>query len=82
MNPQVEKALEIMQYGDLAVWLYKVVKTQCLLSRRESKFAPAEKLSLDELMPSHQEAALAAAKPWPITPEEIVLRGEYRDHLQ
>jgi RNA polymerase sigma-70 factor (ECF subfamily) len=134
MNPQVEKALEIIQSGDpemldralaarhntvygfgmkfcgnredaedtaqetllrlarslkdfpnaraLAVWLYKVVKTQCLLSRRESKFAPAEKLSLDELMPSHQDAALAAAKPWPITPEEILLRGEYRYHLQ
>ena len=58
------------------------MKTQCLLSRRRSKFAPAEKLSLDELMPSHQDAALAAAKPWPITSEEIVLRGEYRDHLQ
>jgi hypothetical protein len=25
----------------LAVWLYKVAKTQCLMSRRKSKFAPA-----------------------------------------
>ena len=25
---------------------------------------------------------MAAAKPWSISPEEIVLRREYRDHLQ
>ena len=35
----------------LAVWLYKVAKSQCLMSRRKSKFAPAHMLSLDALMP-------------------------------
>ena len=134
MNPQVEKALEIMQSGDpekldrallalhhtvygfgmkfcgnredaedtaqetllrlarslkdfpnagaLAVWLYKVVKTQCLLSRRESKFAPAQMLSLDALMPDHGAASPAAPKPWAITPEEVVLHRETRDRLE
>ena len=66
----------------LAVWLYKVAKTQCLMSRRKSKFAPAHMLSLDALMPEPHEAAQAAAKPWPITPEEAVLKREFRDHLQ
>src|SRR3990172_12902374 len=39
----------------LAVWLYKVAKSQCLMSRRKSKFAPAQMLSLDALMPSGGE---------------------------
>lgn len=39
----------------LMVWLYKVAKTRCLMSRRKSKFAPKENLSLEELMPDRQE---------------------------
>jgi RNA polymerase sigma-70 factor (ECF subfamily) len=39
----------------LMVWLYKVAKTRCLMSRRKSKFAPREALSLDELMPDRRE---------------------------
>src|ERR1700757_3257974 len=35
----------------LMVWLYKVAKSRCLMSRRKSKFAPKEALSLEELMP-------------------------------
>jgi RNA polymerase sigma-70 factor (ECF subfamily) len=66
----------------LAVWLYKVAKTQCLMSRRKSKFAPAQMLSLDALMPSQGGAAHASPKPWQITPEEIVLRREFRDKLE
>src|SRR5690348_11151316 len=39
----------------LMVWLYKVAKSRCLMSRRKSKFAPKEALSLEELMPDRQE---------------------------
>ena len=39
----------------LSVWLYKVAKNRCLMSRRKSKFAPARELALDELMPDRQE---------------------------
>ena len=39
----------------LVVWLYKVAKTRCLMSRRRSKFAPKESLSLEELMPERRE---------------------------
>jgi RNA polymerase sigma-70 factor (ECF subfamily) len=45
------------QFSDpraLAVWLYKVAKTRCLMSRR-SKFAPKEQLSLEVLMPDRAE---------------------------
>jgi RNA polymerase sigma-70 factor (ECF subfamily) len=66
----------------LAVWLYKVAKTQCLMSRRKGKFAPTHMLSLDALMPEPHDSAWAAAQSWAITPEEAVLRREFRDHLQ
>ena len=66
----------------LAVWLYKVAKTQCLMSRRKSKFAPAQMLSLDALMPEQGHASPAAPKSWAITPEEIVLKQELRSRLE
>jgi RNA polymerase sigma-70 factor, ECF subfamily len=39
----------------LVVWLYRVAKNRCLMSRRRSKFAPKQELSLEELMPDRQE---------------------------
>lgn len=73
----------------LAVWLYKVAKTQCLMSRRRSKFAPTQMLSLEALMPAQNEPARpdmagahATLKSWEITPEEIALRREFRDQLE
>jgi RNA polymerase sigma-70 factor (ECF subfamily) len=39
----------------LGVWLYKVAKTRCLMSRRRSKYAPKEQLSLETLMPDRAE---------------------------
>jgi len=66
----------------LAVWLYKVARSQCLMSRRKSKFAPAQMLSLDELMPKESGAAVPAIQAWKITPEEIVLNKELRGKLE
>src|SRR5436305_13001900 len=39
----------------LVVWLYKVAKNRCLMSRRRSKLAPEQDLSLEELMPDRRE---------------------------
>jgi RNA polymerase sigma-70 factor (ECF subfamily) len=39
----------------LAVWLYKVTRNRCWMSRRKSRFAPQQMLSLDELMPEPAE---------------------------
>jgi RNA polymerase sigma-70 factor, ECF subfamily len=66
----------------LSVWLYKVAKSQCLMSRRKSKFAPEHMLSLDELMPPHGYDGDGGAKAWVITPEEAVLQGELRARLE
>ena len=66
----------------LSVWLYKVAKSQCLMSRRKSKFAPAEMLSLDELMPERIEDGSEAFKSWAMTPEQVVLNQESRARLE
>jgi RNA polymerase sigma-70 factor, ECF subfamily len=39
----------------LAVWLYKVARNQCLMSRRGRKASRTANLSLDELMPDGRE---------------------------
>ncbi len=39
----------------LTTWLYTVARNRCWMSRRRSKFAPREHLSLDELMPDAAE---------------------------
>jgi RNA polymerase sigma-70 factor, ECF subfamily len=66
----------------LAVWLYKVAKTQCLMSRRQSKFAPAQMLTLDALMPKGSGTSAPQVKSWEITPEEIALKKELRSKLE
>jgi RNA polymerase sigma-70 factor, ECF subfamily len=62
----------------LVVWLYTVAKNRCLMSRRHSKFAPKQTLSLEELMPDRQELE-ALAQQDTNTPEGSVLRGENAD---
>jgi RNA polymerase sigma-70 factor, ECF subfamily len=59
----------------LGVWLYKVAKNHCLMSRRKSKFAPKEALSLDDLMPDRRalEKFSENAKD---TPETLLMRRE------
>jgi RNA polymerase sigma-70 factor (ECF subfamily) len=59
----------------LMVWLYKVAKNRCLMSRRKSKFAPKEDLSLEELMPDRRELQRLSGSP-DGTPETSLLRRE------
>ena len=74
------------QFSDpraLAVWLYKVAKSQCLMSRRRSKFAPAQTLSLDTIMPGGADGPRRVdLKPWPLSPEEALLQDELRSKLK
>jgi RNA polymerase sigma-70 factor (ECF subfamily) len=64
----------------LVVWLYKVAKNRCLMSRRRSKFAPQPDLSLEELMPDRSELeGLATAS---INPEAYAIRSEEAGRLR
>ena len=65
----------------LVVWLYKVAKNRCLMSRRKSKFAPAHELSLDELMPDRSELEQLASE-GKINPESLAIRGEQASRLR
>ena len=59
----------------LVVWLYKVAKNRCLMSRRRSKFAPNRELSLEELMPDRRELEKLSAENG-INPERLAIRSE------
>ena len=81
----IRVARQLREFPDaraLSVWLYKVAKTQCLMSRRKSKFAPTQMLSLDDLMPNESDLSSAGTKSWQVTPEEIALRQELRGRLE
>ena len=65
----------------LAKWLYTVAKNRCLMSRRKSKFAPKQELSLDELMPDRQELEGIEGDSTP-TPESETLRREQAQRLR
>jgi RNA polymerase sigma-70 factor (ECF subfamily) len=84
MQETLLKAVPYLQRFDspkaLAVWLYKVAKNNCLMSRRKSKFAPKESLSLEELMPDRKDLERLQATGGG-TPEQALLRSE-REQLQ
>ena len=65
----------------LLVWLYKVAKNRCLMSRRKSKFAPKEDLSLDELMPDRHELA-QLVEGGPVNPESLAIRSQQARRLR
>lgn len=65
----------------LAVWLYKVARSRCLMSRRRSKFAPKQHISLDDVLPEREdlESLLVADHPGP---EQQLLRRENHAELR
>ena len=65
----------------LMVWLYKVAKSRCLMSRRKSKFAPKEALSLEQLMPDRRELQKLSGDSAG-TPENSLLRRESAKRLR
>ena len=65
----------------LLVWLYKVAKNRCLMSRRKSKFAPARELSLEQLMPDRTELEQLTAD-GRINPEAFAIRSEQASRLR
>jgi len=66
----------------LAVWLYKVARSRCLMSRRRSKFAPQRHLSLEEVLPDRTALEALTSKPRDGGPEQQLLRAENREELQ
>jgi len=65
----------------LVVWLYRVARNRCLMSRRRSKFAPEPDLSLDQLMPDKLELELLS-KEGPASPESQAIRNQQARQLR
>jgi RNA polymerase sigma-70 factor (ECF subfamily) len=65
----------------LVVWLYKVAKNRCLMSRRRSRFAPKQDLSLEELMPDRKELEQMGSD-GSINPEAFAIRSEEAGRLR
>ena len=65
----------------LIVWLYKVARSRCLMSRRKSKFAPRQELSLEELMPDRKELA-RISQGGEINPEAFAIKSEAAHRLR
>ena len=60
----------------LAVWLYKVTRNRCWMSRRRSKFAPQQTLSIDELMPDSEELESMTAEREKTPEKQLVAKQE------
>jgi RNA polymerase sigma-70 factor, ECF subfamily len=65
----------------LVVWLYKVAKNRCLMSRRKSKFASKEDISLEELMPDRRELERLGGD-GSVNPETVAIRSEEARRLR
>jgi len=65
----------------LVVWLYKVAKNRCLMSRRKSKFAPKREISLEELMPDRQDLQRSDGAR-SVNPETVAIRSEEASRLR
>src|SRR5437660_10341712 len=65
----------------LLVWLYKVAKNRCLMTRRKSKFAHTQELSLDQLLPDRNELERLTAD-GRINPEAFAIRSEEASRLR
>lgn len=85
MQEVLVKSLPYLQKFDspkaLVVWLYKVAKNRCLMSRRQSKYAPKQSLSPEELMPDRQDLERLGTS-GPINPESLAMRSEEAQRLR
>lgn len=68
----------------LTVWLYKVAKNACLMSRRKGKYEPKVMLSLDSLIPDKENegVGLLEIPDWSGVPDEIFLNSENRHIIE
>jgi RNA polymerase sigma-70 factor (ECF subfamily) len=87
MQEVLVKAIPYLKKFDnpkaLTAWLYTVARNRCWMSRRRSKFAPREHLSIDDLMPDKAEldhlAEMATAEP---SPEHRAIVGQDKERLK
>lgn len=75
----VRSAGQFRGEGRLSAWLFRIAANACRRMHRRGKFEPAQHLSLDEFMPSPEDAL--DQKPVFETPDAALLRGDLRSAL-
>jgi RNA polymerase sigma-70 factor (ECF subfamily) len=76
------KITTLREPGALTTWLYRIVANCCWSRRRKSKFAPAEELSLEELLPMGGVVEDGPVLPEASSPVENVYRKELTGALE
>lgn len=66
----------------LSTWLYRIVANACLATRRRSKFAPEEELSLDAIAPESEVTRGDPAMRGEGDPEDDLYRRELAEALE
>ena len=66
-------------------WVFRIARNACLMKRRKSVFAPAQELSLDELMPAHDHhggGRKLEIADWSALPDAQALQSELKEELE
>lgn len=75
---------QLREPENVRAWVFRIARNACLMKRRKSVFAPAQELSLDELMPAaHHDGGEVRIEiaDWSGLPDAQVLRSELRGVL-
>jgi RNA polymerase sigma-70 factor (ECF subfamily) len=74
-----EKHEQLREPEHMRAWVFRIAKNACFMRRRKSVFAPAQELSLDELMPVFRtdgdERKLEIAD-WSALPETVAINAQ------
>lgn len=77
---------QLRQPERVRAWVFRIARNACLMKRRRSVFAPAQELSLDELLPTgspgHDGERKLEIADWSRLPDAELLRSELRTALE
>jgi RNA polymerase sigma-70 factor, ECF subfamily len=63
-------------------WIYRIATSVCIKSKRRSKYAPEQELSLDDFIPKETKDLPSRVPDWATEPLEQVLNGELSAKLR
>jgi RNA polymerase sigma-70 factor, ECF subfamily len=80
-----EKLDQLREPEHMKAWVFRIARNACFMKRRKSKHAPAQELSLDELMPSFRqeggERKMEIAD-WSSLPDDQAINSQLRGILR
>jgi RNA polymerase sigma-70 factor (ECF subfamily) len=80
-----EKLEQLREPDRLKPWVFRIARNACFMRRRKSVYAPAQELSLDELMPAFRgdgEERRMEIADWSSLPDAQAISAELREILR